>query len=168
MQQRLAEFDICPKIIPTYEKSTQTVSIQTDDDDEIDIPIMKVAETPAQDSQKSKSEPIVKENIPEPIEEELSEIEIQRMLYSQELAEFLDDATRVTERALLINNKFDILANYKGEEGDDQKASKTNILLQNTLKDDRWTRNRAVTSVSWSPKVRIYLFYIFISFMNYH
>lgn len=89
-------------------------------------------------------------------QEELSSVDIQRMLYSQELAEFLDDASRVTQRAMLINNKFDILANYKGVVGDEKEGSDSKISLIKTFSDERWTKNRAVTSMNWSPKVNIY------------
>ena len=156
LQQRVAEFDLAPKIIPTYEKATQTVSLQTysDNEDEQDIPIMSSSE-PREEKPK---EPLKasegsskRENKEE--QEELSAVEIQRILYSQELAEFLDDASRVTQRAMLINNKFDVLANYKGEVGDDQEGSDHKISLQNTLADERWTKNRAITSLNWSPKV---------------
>jgi len=156
LQQRVAEFDLPPKIIPTYVKGTQTVSTQLDSDneEEQDIPMMKLPESVPDTSQTKKVSENVKfkENKEEETQEELSSIEIQRILYSQELAEFLDDATRVTQRAMLVNNKFDILASYKGETGDDQERSGHKIALQNTLTDSRWTKNRAVTSMNWSPK----------------
>ena len=164
LQQRVVDHSVAPKIIPTYAKGTQTVSVQVDDYD--DIPSISNNNEPTQKTsfEENKHESKTQKNEDEKFPE-LPEIEIQRVLYSKELADFLEDATRMTERARLINSKFDILQNYKGEIGDNQLESDTQISLISKLYDDRWSKNRAVTSIDWSPKVFFlftFYFYLFL------
>ena len=85
----------------------------------------------------------------------LSEDEIAHMVQSQELAEFLTQATRVAERALFIGSKYDILVDYAAREGrEGELVGDGQLPLLTKLYDDRWSKNRALNSLSWSPKVR--------------
>ncbi|XP_063227692.1 cytoplasmic dynein 1 intermediate chain isoform X5 [Bacillus rossius redtenbacheri] len=84
---------------------------------------------------------------------ELSEEEKQMIILSEEFQRFFDRATRIMERAL--SESVDIYTDYTGvndgEEGLDEK-SHLRLSLNRWFYDERWSRNRCVTSLDWSPQ----------------
>lgn len=75
------------------------------------------------------------------------------IVLSEEFQRFMDRAGRIMERALSEN--VDIYADYTGaadnEDSNDEKSS-TRLSLNRCFFDERWSRNRFVTSLDWSPQ----------------
>ncbi|EEZ97487.2 cytoplasmic dynein 1 intermediate chain isoform X21 [Tribolium castaneum] len=83
---------------------------------------------------------------------ELSEEEKQMIILSEDFQHFVDRAGRVMERVLCEN--VDYYTDYSGgagEEGLDEKSHQR-ISLNRYFFDERWSRNRCVTSMDWSPQ----------------
>ena len=87
---------------------------------------------------------------------ELSEEEKQKIVLSEEFQRFFDRSTRLVERALWEEpNLFvDYTGGYDGENGDGGDGDKAGIKLSlnRYFYDERWTKNRVVTSMDWSVR----------------
>ncbi|XP_021940522.1 cytoplasmic dynein 1 intermediate chain-like isoform X8 [Zootermopsis nevadensis] len=84
---------------------------------------------------------------------ELSEEEKQMIILTEDFQRFLDRAGRVMERAL--SESVDIYTDYTGVGDGDEAADEKSGLrlsLNRCFYDDRWSRNRCVTSLDWSPQ----------------
>lgn len=85
---------------------------------------------------------------------ELSEEEKQKIVLSEEFQRFFDRSTRLVDRALWEEpNLFvDYTGGYDGENGDGGDGDKAGIKLSlnRYFYDERWTKNRVVTSMDWS------------------
>ena len=85
---------------------------------------------------------------------ELSEEEKQVIVMSEDFQKFFDRSTRLVERA--IWEEPNIFADYTGgldgEGGDGGDADKAglSLSLNRFFYDERWTKNRVVTSMDWS------------------
>lgn len=84
---------------------------------------------------------------------ELSEEEKQMIILSEDFQRFVDRAGRLVERALAEG--VDIYTDYSGmgdcEDGTDEKSHQR-LSLNRWFFDERWSRNRCVTSMDWSPQ----------------
>lgn len=84
---------------------------------------------------------------------ELSEEEKQMIILSEDFQKFFDRSARIMERALC--ESVDIYTDYTGvtdnEEGTDEKSN-ARLSLNRWFYDERWSRNRCVTSMDWSPQ----------------
>ncbi|KAK0182216.1 hypothetical protein PV327_000377 [Microctonus hyperodae] len=84
---------------------------------------------------------------------ELSEEEKQMIILSEDFQRFIDRTSRLVERALA--ESVDIYADYTGtldgEEGMDEKSHQR-LWLNRSFYCERWSRNRCVTSMDWSPQ----------------
>ncbi|XP_057339036.1 cytoplasmic dynein 1 intermediate chain-like isoform X29 [Microplitis mediator] len=84
---------------------------------------------------------------------ELSEEEKQMIILSEDFQRFLDKTSRLVERALA--ESVDIYTDYTGtldgEDGMDEKSHQR-LWLNRSFFCDRWSRNRCVTSMDWSPQ----------------
>uniref|UniRef100_A0AAR5Q3C0 Cytoplasmic dynein 1 intermediate chain n=1 Tax=Dendroctonus ponderosae TaxID=77166 RepID=A0AAR5Q3C0_DENPD len=82
---------------------------------------------------------------------DLSEEEQQMIILSENFQHFMDRAGRIMERALC--ETVDIYTDYSGigEEGLDEKCHQT-ISFNRTFFDERWSKNRLITSLDWSPQ----------------
>ncbi|XP_034942623.1 cytoplasmic dynein 1 intermediate chain isoform X17 [Chelonus insularis] len=84
---------------------------------------------------------------------ELSEEEKQMIILSEDFQRFLDKTSRLAERALA--ESVDIYTDYTGtldgEEGMDEKNHQR-LWLNRSFYCERWSRNRCVTSMDWSPQ----------------
>ncbi|XP_049836166.1 cytoplasmic dynein 1 intermediate chain isoform X15 [Schistocerca gregaria] len=84
---------------------------------------------------------------------ELSEEEKQMIILSEDFQRFFDRSARIMERALC--ESVDIYTDYTGvtdnEEGTDEKSN-ARLSLNRWFYDERWSRNRCVTSMDWSPQ----------------
>lgn len=93
-----------------------------------------------------------KEKEAKPIRE-ISEEEKQKIMLTEDFQRFVDRTGRIMERALAETS--DIYADYtgliEGEDGSDDKSS-LRVAFNRWFSDDRWTRNRCVTSLDWSPQ----------------
>ncbi|XP_076258728.1 cytoplasmic dynein 1 intermediate chain short wing isoform X7 [Rhynchophorus ferrugineus] len=83
--------------------------------------------------------------------QELSEEEKQIIILSEDFQQFIDRTGRVMERALC--EFVDIYTDYTGtgEETLDEKSYQR-ISFNRTFYDERWSKNRTVTSFDWSPQ----------------
>uniref|UniRef100_A0A1I8GC58 WD_REPEATS_REGION domain-containing protein n=1 Tax=Macrostomum lignano TaxID=282301 RepID=A0A1I8GC58_9PLAT len=82
---------------------------------------------------------------------ELSDEERQQILLSESFVRFFDKTARVMERALAED--VDIFIDYSGGSGDTElgETAKQQVKQQRVFYDDRWSRNRCVTALDWSP-----------------
>uniref|UniRef100_A0A6M2CPV1 Putative cytoplasmic dynein intermediate chain n=1 Tax=Rhipicephalus microplus TaxID=6941 RepID=A0A6M2CPV1_RHIMP len=83
---------------------------------------------------------------------ELSEEERLQILLSDDFRSFLSRSARVIERALYEN--VDICIDYSGatEEQDSDDKSGIKLSMNRVFADDRWSKNRIVTSFDWSSQ----------------
>ncbi|CAH0553920.1 unnamed protein product [Brassicogethes aeneus] len=83
---------------------------------------------------------------------ELSEEQKQMIILSEEFQHFMDRAGRVMERA--ICEAVDIYTDYSGGPGEDGQDEKSHqrLALNRCFYDERWSRNRVVTSLDWSTQ----------------
>ncbi|XP_055931928.1 cytoplasmic dynein 1 intermediate chain 2-like isoform X2 [Argiope bruennichi] len=83
---------------------------------------------------------------------DLSEEEKKQIMLREDFHQFFDRASRIIERALYED--LDILIDYTGtreeQDGDDKSGIK--LSLNRTFFDDRWSKNRTVTSFDWSSQ----------------
>ncbi|XP_017886812.1 cytoplasmic dynein 1 intermediate chain-like isoform X22 [Ceratina calcarata] len=84
---------------------------------------------------------------------ELSEEEKQMIILSEDFQRFLDRASRILERALgeSVNIYTDYTGSMDGEDGMDEKSHQR-LYVNRWFFDERWSRNRCVTSMDWSPQ----------------
>ncbi|XP_043491291.1 cytoplasmic dynein 1 intermediate chain-like isoform X14 [Polistes fuscatus] len=84
---------------------------------------------------------------------EFSEEEKQMIILSEDFKRFLDCTSRIVERAL--GESIDIYTDYTGtmdgEDGLDEKSHQQ-LWLNRSFFCERWSRNRCVTSMDWSPQ----------------
>ncbi|CAG0898624.1 unnamed protein product [Darwinula stevensoni] len=88
-----------------------------------------------------------------PQRQELSEEEKQTLMMTEEFLGFFDRATRRIERAL--NEDSDILVDYSADldaDANGEEKSGQRLVLNRWFEDERWSRNRVVTSVDWCPQ----------------
>jgi dynein intermediate chain len=86
----------------------------------------------------------------------LSDDEARAVTSSYEFLDFVDRSTKVIERAL--DEEYDVLADYGvGHVADDDEegAAKGKSGIREVMQfwDERWSKRRMVTSISFSPKV---------------
>ncbi|KAF2894488.1 hypothetical protein ILUMI_11688 [Ignelater luminosus] len=83
---------------------------------------------------------------------ELSEEEKQMIILSEDFQRFIDRAGKIVERAL--GESVDIYTDYAGGAGEDGMDEKSHqrISLNRWFYDERWSRNRCVTSLDWCPQ----------------
>uniref|UniRef100_A0A4W6F3F1 Dynein cytoplasmic 1 intermediate chain 2 n=1 Tax=Lates calcarifer TaxID=8187 RepID=A0A4W6F3F1_LATCA len=145
---KVTQVDFVPREMVSYSKETQTPTeamTHTDQkaDEEEDEEI--TAPPPMDDSQEDKDE----QDTPK----ELTEEEKLQVLHSEEFLSFFERGSRIVERALA--EQVDVCFDYSGrdledKEGDLQAGAK--LVLNRQFADERWTKNRVVTCLDWSPQ----------------
>jgi len=101
----------------------------------------------------TKEEDDLKKKVEERKKKELSEDEKNAVMMSQPFQKFFDRATKVVERALSedINVFLDYTGGYEdGEALEDKTGGK--LSLNRFFYDDRWSKNRVITSMDWSTQ----------------
>ncbi|KAK3860854.1 hypothetical protein Pcinc_033117 [Petrolisthes cinctipes] len=94
----------------------------------------------------------IKEEKPEP-PRELSDEEKQMLMMTEEFHSFFDRSTRVMERALAED--ANIFVDYSHDYEEDGEANETGgvkLSLNRWFYDERWSRNRCITCMDWSPQ----------------
>uniref|UniRef100_A0A672T8B9 Uncharacterized protein n=1 Tax=Sinocyclocheilus grahami TaxID=75366 RepID=A0A672T8B9_SINGR len=84
---------------------------------------------------------------------ELTEEEKLQLLHSEEFMEFFDHSTRIMERAL--SEHVDVFFDYSGrdmEEKEGEMQAGAKLSLNRKFVDDRWSKQRVVTCLDWSPQ----------------
>ncbi|KAL7637472.1 UNVERIFIED_CONTAM: hypothetical protein RMT77_012200 [Armadillidium vulgare] len=84
---------------------------------------------------------------------ELSEEEKQMLMLTEEFHRFFDKSTRIVERVLAEDKNYwlDYSRSHDSEEAGNENGS-VKLSLSRYFYDDRWSRNRCVTSMDWSPQ----------------
>ncbi|XP_073347141.1 dynein, cytoplasmic 1, intermediate chain 2a-like isoform X2 [Pagrus major] len=151
---KVTQVEFVPKEMVSYCKETQTpteTQTHTDQkaDEEEDEEI--AAPPPAEDTQEEKDEQGEQQEEDGP--KELTEEEKLQVLHSEEFLSFFERGSRIVERALA--EQVDVCFDYSGrdledKEGDLQAGAK--LVLYRQFADDRWTKNRVVTCLDWSPQ----------------
>ncbi|KAM9458890.1 dynein, cytoplasmic 1, intermediate chain 2a-like isoform 13-T19 [Salvelinus alpinus] len=106
---------------------------------------------PAEESQEEKADQEEKQEEVPP--KDLTEEEKMQLLHSEEFMTFFDRGSRIVERAL--SERVDVCFDYSGrdledKEGEMQAGAK--ISLNRAFSDERWSKNRVVTCLDWSPQ----------------
>uniref|UniRef100_A0A8C2Z296 Dynein cytoplasmic 1 intermediate chain 2 n=1 Tax=Cyclopterus lumpus TaxID=8103 RepID=A0A8C2Z296_CYCLU len=145
---KLTQVDFAPKELVSYCKETQTATealTHTDQkaDEEEDEEI--TARPIGDDAQEEKDE--------HDTAKELTEEEKLQVLHSEDFLSFFERGSRIVERALAEH--VDVCFDYSGrdledKEGDLQAGAK--LVLNRQFADERWTKNRVVTCLDWSPQ----------------
>ncbi|XP_066153186.1 cytoplasmic dynein 1 intermediate chain isoform X15 [Euwallacea fornicatus] len=157
---------IPPKEVVLYTKQTQTTAtgheLRDGEDEESSLPHLGASKLPPGIlphglPQVKEVQPAVtqleQEAKKEEVKEirELSEEEKQMIILSEEFQRFVDRAGQIMERALC--ETVDIYTDYSGigEEALDEKCHQR-ISFNRTFFDERWSKNRTITSLDWSPQ----------------
>ncbi|XP_041698609.2 dynein, cytoplasmic 1, intermediate chain 2a isoform X1 [Coregonus clupeaformis] len=154
---KVTQVDFPPKESVSYSKETQTPTYtQTHTQDkpaeEEEEEEEEMAEPkPAEESQEEKADQEEKQEEVPP--KELTEEEKMHLLHSEEFMTFFDRGSRIVERAL--SERVDVCFDYSGrdledKEGEMQAGAK--MSLNRVFSDERWSKNRVVTCLDWSPQ----------------
>ncbi|KAJ3071417.1 hypothetical protein HDU98_005378 [Podochytrium sp. JEL0797] len=142
-------FETPPVELVCYEKEQQTTdsSFQTDI---IEEEIESAAAVPD-----TEEEPYIEPVTHEPTVPEirlLNDAERDYIQQTWQFQEFFELSSKLVERAL--TSEFDTLVDYTRTEDDRQKRVDTGKGVKSvcTFFDDRWSKNRAVTDLQWSPR----------------
>uniref|UniRef100_A0A668VE54 Uncharacterized protein n=1 Tax=Oreochromis aureus TaxID=47969 RepID=A0A668VE54_OREAU len=135
---KVTQVDFLPKEMVSYSKETQTpTEAMTHTDQKAGKETLSQTFTPQQ------------EDAPK----ELTEEEKLQLLHSDDFLSFFERGSRIVERALA--EQVDVCFDYSGrdledKEGDLQAGAK--LVLNRQFADERWTKNRVVTCLDWSPQ----------------
>ncbi|XP_045570789.1 dynein, cytoplasmic 1, intermediate chain 2a isoform X2 [Salmo salar] len=154
---KVTQVDFPPKQMVSYSKETQTpadTQTHTQDkpaEEEEEEEEEMVDPKPAEDSQEEKADEEEKQEDVPP--KELTEEEKMHLLNSEEFMTFFDRGSRIVERAL--SERVDVCFDYSGrdledKEGEMQAGAK--MSLSRVFSDERWSKNRVVTCLDWSPQ----------------
>ncbi|XP_034051883.1 cytoplasmic dynein 1 intermediate chain 2-like isoform X3 [Gymnodraco acuticeps] len=150
---KLTQVDFAPKEMVSYCKETQTATealthsdqkADEEEDEEMTAP------PTADDAQEEKDDG---EGQEDDGPKELTEEEKLQVLHSEDFLSFFERGSRIVERALAEH--VDVCFDYSGrdledKEGDLQAGAK--LVLNRQFADERWTKNRVVTCLDWSPQ----------------
>ncbi|XP_043988539.1 dynein, cytoplasmic 1, intermediate chain 2a [Gambusia affinis] len=148
---KVTQVDFPPRETVSYTKETQTPApAQAKEEEEEEEEIAPIAQPVVEDQTENLDQKEEEEAPPH----ELTEEEKLQILHSEEFANFFDQSTRVIERAL--SEHVDIFFDYSGrdledKEGEIQAGAK--LSLNRQFMDERWSKNRVVTCLDWSPQV---------------
>lgn len=79
-------------------------------------------------------------------------------MMSDDFQKFFDRSTRLVERALCEISEANLFVDYTGGYGDedsegldgDKSGAGVKLSLNRCFSDERWTKNRVITSMDWS------------------
>ncbi|XP_064788309.1 cytoplasmic dynein 1 intermediate chain 2-like isoform X9 [Oncorhynchus masou masou] len=152
---KVTQVDFPPKQSVSYSKETQTptcTQTHTQDKPAEEEEEEEMAEPkPAEESQEEKADQEEKQEEITP--KDLTEEEKMQLLHSEEFMAFFDRGSRIVERAL--SERVDVCFDYSGrdledKEGEMQAGAK--MSLNRAFSDERWSKNRVVTCLDWSPQ----------------
>ncbi|KAF8998561.1 WD40-repeat-containing domain protein [Cyathus striatus] len=159
IEQELFEFPQKERLL--YNKEIQTTAVETEplssreDEDrerqakERDLEAGRAA-AEARDRELEEESVKLEQEIEQEIRE-LSEEERASILAAPEFAEFVEQSTKILQRAL--NDGYDYIRDYTiGAEsgGDDSEGKRVKRVCE--FWDERYGKNRSITDVDWSPK----------------
>ncbi|XP_070988932.1 cytoplasmic dynein 1 intermediate chain 2-like isoform X3 [Oncorhynchus clarkii lewisi] len=152
---KVTQVDFPPKQSVSYSKETQTPTCtqthtqakpaEEEEEEEMAEP------KPAEESKEEKADQEEKQEEVTP--KDLTEEEKMQLLHSEEFMAFFYRGSRIVERAL--SERVDVCFDYSGrdledKEGEMQAGAK--MSLNRAFSDERWSKNRVVTCLDWSPQ----------------
>ena len=84
---------------------------------------------------------------------ELSQEEQIQILLRGDFQDFFERATRVTERAICMNEPLEVFNDYSGTRGEDVESEEkrgAKLSLNRIFYDEKWSKNRTVTCFDWN------------------
>jgi len=156
VKHNVATFEVLPREIQTYSKGTQTAFdegeyVQQSREEKVKEVVH--AETSSQKPQSDEKEADSKSDAQSQVAGEAAFIDKEAVASSQDFLSFLDRSSRIVERALYISSEYDIDRDYGfSDAAADKSSSKREVTQQIKLFDERWSKHRSVTDVSWSPQ----------------
>lgn len=157
--------ELVPKDIIHYAKETQTLVIESSEDEDEKLENQRLEEEnrkKQEEIERLQNESKIeddsdnaqnKENQPIKIYKELTEEEQENIFKKDEFQHFLDKTTKYVERALWETDGLpDLMINYQiSDEDKNLNENSTKILSQNrTFSDPNYTNDRIVEAIEWS------------------
>uniref|UniRef100_A0A671QDF3 Uncharacterized protein n=1 Tax=Sinocyclocheilus anshuiensis TaxID=1608454 RepID=A0A671QDF3_9TELE len=146
---KVTHVDFPPKEVVSYTKETQTPTMTEQKEEEAEE---EETAPPLPEVEAEKEKPAEKQDEEAP-PHELTEEEKLQLLHSEEFMEFFDHSTRIMERAL--SEHVDVFFDYSGrdmEEKEGEMQAGAKLSLNRKFVDDRWSKQRVVTCLDWSPQ----------------
>eukprot|EP01091_Cochliopodium_minus_P013612 TRINITY_DN4422_c0_g1_i1.p1 TRINITY_DN4422_c0_g1~~TRINITY_DN4422_c0_g1_i1.p1 ORF type:complete len:608 (-),score=172.96 TRINITY_DN4422_c0_g1_i1:149-1972(-) len=146
-------FSVVPKKIELYNKSSQigdsTFIIENKENEQEHKPHV-ITQSHVIESNEEVPEEKVEEEEKYP---EISETDKQIIKSSENFSQFIDRASITMERAIYSSNQYDILVDYSIDTFDSQnkRAHEKKLTFETKMFDERWSKNRSITDISWSP-----------------
>ncbi|KAI9511562.1 WD40 repeat-like protein [Russula earlei] len=156
IQQEL--FELPPRERVTYNKEIQTADIESDtstiSDEEVRDPVFRDREATADPERAlerlEEESAILDREIEEEIRD-LTEEERTSILAAPEFLDFVEQSSKIVQRAL--NDNYDYIRDYTSGAktgGDDSEGKRVKLVC--AFWDERYCKNRSITDVDWSPK----------------
>ncbi|KZS94359.1 WD40 repeat-like protein [Sistotremastrum niveocremeum HHB9708] len=151
-------FDLPPKERVIYNKEVQTTDIAIDpipsiSENEIREQILREqeAERTAIQEEKSEEESLLLERQLEEEIKDMTEEERTSVLMAPEFLDFLEQSSKVVQRALSDN--YDYIRDYTlGMDSGVDSSEGKRVKQVCQFWDEHWCKNRSITGVDWSPK----------------
>ncbi|XP_008331968.1 cytoplasmic dynein 1 intermediate chain 2-like isoform X3 [Cynoglossus semilaevis] len=150
---KMTQVDFVPKEMVSYCKETQTptesITHEQKADEEEDEEI--TAPQPVSDTQEEMDDKGEQQEEESP--KELTEEEKLQIMHSEEFLSFFERGSKYVERAL--SEQVDVCFDYSGrdlEDKDSDLQAGAKLVLHRQFADERWTKNRVVTCLDWSPQ----------------
>lgn len=156
VEQELFELPQMERVI--YNKEVQTMPVETevphDYEEQLrqriyrerDVEADRIARDKALEEESVKLEQEIEQEI-----RELSEEERASILSAPEFLDFVEQSSKILQRAL--NDGYDYIRDYRigaESEGDDSEGKRVKRVCE--FWDERYGKNRSITDVDWSPK----------------
>ncbi|KAL5633267.1 hypothetical protein ACGC1H_003683 [Rhizoctonia solani] len=153
-------FELPQKQKVIYNKEVQTAEIETEptgpSEDELRARIRQEEEAEWERQRAEKEQEMEEEarKLEREIEDEIRELteEERASIYiAPEFLDFVEQSTKIVQRAL--NDGYDYIRDYTiGTEADGDDSEGKRVKRICAFYDERWSKNRSVTDVDWSPK----------------
>ncbi|KAN0121203.1 Pyridoxal phosphate-dependent transferase [Russula decolorans] len=153
IQQELFELPQRERV--TYNKEIQTADIESSagstPDEEVKEPIFRERETTMDPERTLEEESATLDREIEEETRDLTEEERTSIIAAPEFLDFVEQSSKIVQRAL--NDNYDYIRDYtSGAEtgGDDSEGKRVKCVC--AFWDERYCKNRSITDVDWSPK----------------
>ncbi|ORX94506.1 WD40 repeat-like protein [Basidiobolus meristosporus CBS 931.73] len=151
-------WDLPPKERVIYNKEVQTTECSFDKPEVSEEEIRERLQAEREKEEKAKMAALEEERAKQQKEaeiasivRELSDDEKKAIVSSNEFMDFVDQSSKIIERAL--NEKYDFMVDYTlGHDADGDDSSGNRVKFLCSFYDDKWSKSRSITDVAWSPK----------------
>ena len=138
--------EIIPEGVISYSKEMQTDDIP----DVLDQQTSVILNDQAMDTIPAVEESVGVEDSESVEQVSAAPLDLEKILHSDSFTKFFGQSSKIMERALNSKDEYDIFKDYRIVENA-VGVEKQVVHLKCTFAHDRWTKNRAVTSIDWSP-----------------